>query len=161
MTEAMKKPGLSTGAKWGIGLGAGCLVLVIGAVVLSAVGYWYVKGKIKETTAELQALGFTNQVQQQVVEVKDTITQPTLYLGQVVKIFGDCTTNLAVVAQVAEIHGRVEGKVYFRGQILTIQPKAELLNGLDATAQVVQNFGKITGEITGTHQLVGNPGKKP
>ena len=160
MTDVTKKPGMSTGAKWGIGLGVGCLVLIIGVVVLSAVGFWYVKGKIQATTTELQALGFPKTIQGQVLEVKDKITESAIYLGQVVRILGDCTTNLAIVAQMGEIHGRVEGKVYFRGQVLVIQPKAELLNGLDASAMVVQQYGKIAGEITGTHQLVGATGGK-
>lgn len=161
MTDVPKKPGLSTGAKWGIGIGAGCLVLVIGMVALAAVGFWFMKGRIEETTTQLHALGFSKDVRGQMLEVKDTISEPTLYLGQVVKIFGNCTTNLAIVAQVAEIHGRVEGKVYFRGQVLTIQPKAELLNGLDVTAQVVQKYGKINGPITGAYQMVDGAGKKP
>ncbi len=153
MNETTAKPGLSTGAKWGIGIGIGCLVLLLLIAAVGVIGYTFVKGKLQGFTTELKAHGFEKTIKGQVIEVKDPITEPAIYLGQVVKILGDCQTNLAIVAQMAEIHGRVQGKVYFRGQVLVIEPKAELLNGLDATAQVVQKLGKIQGETTGKYQM--------
>ena len=36
------------------------------------------------------------------------------------------------------IHGRVEGKVYFRGGKITIMPQAELAGGIDSSGQVVR-----------------------
>jgi hypothetical protein len=149
MSEEVKKKGMSTGAKWGTGCGIGCLTVIIIIAVVAFIGFRLAKGKLDEVTLEMKELGFENVVQQQMIEVKDEITEPTLYVGQMVKIIGDCSTNLAIVAQMAEIHGKVAGKVYFRGQMLTIQPEAELLNGLDVKAQVVQKYGKIHGEITG------------
>jgi hypothetical protein len=152
MSEEVKKKGMSTGAKWGTGCGIGCLTVIIIIAVLAFIGYRVANGKLEEVALEMEELGFENVVKQQMIEVKDEITEPTLYVGQMVKIIGDCSTNLAIVAQMAEIHGKVDGKVYFRGQMLTIQPEAELLNGLDVTAQVVQQFGKIHGDITGDYQ---------
>jgi hypothetical protein len=149
MSEEVKKKGMSTGAKWGTGCGIGCLTVIIIIAVVAFIGFRLAKGKLDEVTLEMKEFGFENVVQQQMIEVKDEITEPTLYVGQMVKIIGDCSTNLAIVAQMAEIHGNVAGKVYFRGQMLTIQPEAELLNGLDVKAQVVQKYGKIHGEITG------------
>jgi len=54
----------------------------------------------------------------------------------------------------AEIHGTVSGKVYFVGQMLTIQPQAVLCDGLDVKAQMIQKYGKVQGEITGTYQQI-------
>ncbi len=156
MNETSNKPGLSKGAKWGIGIGAGCLVLLLLIAGLAFFGYTFFKGKIEAVTMDLKTHGFEKTIKGQIIEVKDPITEPAIYMGQVVKILGDCQTNLAIVAQMAEIHGRVQGKVYFRGQVLVIEPKAELLNGLDVTAQVVQKFGKIQGEITGKYQMTDN-----
>jgi len=154
MNETPAKKGMSTGAKWGVGCGIGCLTLVVIIGVASFFIYRFAMGKLDEMTQEMTELGFENVVTQQVIEVTTEITEPTLYLGQVVKILADCSTNLAVIAQIAEIHGKVEGKVYFRGQVLTIQPNGELMNGLDVLAQGVQNLGTINGEITGQYQEI-------
>ena len=70
----------------------------------------FVKGKIDETASELKQLGFENVVKGQALEITDKITKPTLYMGQVVKIMADCSTDLAVMAQICEIHGKVDGK---------------------------------------------------
>lgn len=154
MNDEIKKKGMSTGAKWGIGCGCGCLVLVILIAVGVFVGVRFATAKVAQMTQELKLHGFDKEVKGQVIEVKDPITEPTLYAGQMVKILGSCSTNIAILAQVAEIHGTVEGKVYFRGQILTIQPNAVLMNGLDVTAQVIQKYGTINGDITGTYSTI-------
>ena len=152
MREEVQKKSMSTGAKWGVGCGIGCLTLIIIIAIVAFVGYRFAKGKMEDMTQEMKHLGFEQVVKQQAIEVADEITEPTLYVGQIVRILGNCSTNLAIIAQAAEIHGKVDGKVYFRGQVLTIQPKAELLNGLDVTAQVVQKYGKVHGEIAGQYQ---------
>jgi hypothetical protein len=154
MNEEVGKKGMSTGAKWGVGCGGGCLTVIVIIAVAAFIGFRFVKGKLEGATLEMKQLGFENVVKQQAIEVTDEITEPTLYIGQIVKILGNCNTNLAIIAQMAEIHGKVAGKVYFRGQMLTVQPNAELLGGLDATAQMIQRYGKIHGEITGQHQVM-------
>jgi hypothetical protein len=154
MNEEVKKKGLSTGAKWGIGCGCGCLVMVVLIVIGVFFGVRYAKNKVTAMSQELRQYGFEKEVKGQVVEVRDEITEPTLYTAQIVKILGNCTTNIAILAQMAEIHGKVEGKVYFRGQILTIQPNAEIMNGLDVMAQVIQKYGTVNGEITGSYQSI-------
>jgi len=93
--------------------------------------------------------------------VSDPITEPKLFKGQVVRIYSNSTSDLAVLAQVCEIHGKIEGKLYFRGQMLIIQPSGEVTGGVDATAQMVQRFGKVEGGITGEHQLVEMPPPAP
>ena len=154
MNDEVRKKGMSTGAKWGTGCGIGCLTLIVIIAVVGFIGFRFAKGKLGAMTQEMEELGFENVVKQQVIEVRDEITEPTLYMGQMVKILGNCTTNLAIIAQAAEIHGKVDGKVYFRGQMLTIQPTAELLNGLDVTAQAIQKYGKVHGEIAGQYQAL-------
>jgi hypothetical protein len=160
MNEEVQKKGMSTGGKWGVGCGVGCLTIIIIIAVVGFIGYKFVTGKMDDMTQDMSQLGFENTVKMQMIEVKDEITEPTLYIGQMVNIFGNCTTNLAIFAQMAEIHGRVDGKVYFRGQMLTIQPGAELRNGLDATAQIIYKNGKVDGEITGECQVIEDPAKK-
>lgn len=152
--ENVEKKGMSTGAKWGLGCGIGCLAIIIILAIAGFVGFKLVKEKIDETTVELQELGFVNVVTGQALEITDEITRPTLYKAQMVKILADCNTDLAVMAQICEIHGKVDGKVYFRGQVLIIQPQAELRNGLDVLAQVIQKFGTVKGEITGKYQTI-------
>jgi len=159
VAQNIKKKGMSTGAKWGTGCGIGCLVIIIILAITGFVGFKIVKQKIDETAVELQALGFENVVSGQTLEIKDDITKPTLYKAQIVKILADCNTNLAVMAQICEIHGKVDGKVYFRGQMLTIQPQAELRNGLDVIAQAIVKYGTVKGEITGKYQAIQDQSK--
>lgn len=156
MNDSAQKKRLSTGAKWGLGCGFGCLTMLVLLTVAAFFGYQYVTRKLAEMTREMKQLGFERVETHQAVEVRNTIVSPTLYIGQMVKVVGDCNTNLAIIAQVAEIHGRVAGKVYFRGQVLTIEQKAELLGGLDATAQVINQHGVVRGGITGKYQVVNN-----
>jgi hypothetical protein len=106
-----------------------------------------------DRSQEFRALGFENVVRGQALEIKDRIDTPTLYQASGVRIYGTCTTNLAIVARVAEIHGRVEGKLYFRGQKLVIMPNAEVVNGLDAWGAVFPH-GKIGGPVTGGHRMI-------
>jgi hypothetical protein len=160
MNDEIKKKGLSTGSKWGIGCGCGCLVMVVLIVVGVVFGVRFAKDKVAGMTQELKQYGFEKEVKGQIVEVKEDIAEPTLYAGQAVKILGNCTTNLAILAQMGEIHGRVDGKVYFRGQILIIQPNAVLMNGLDVKAQVIQKYGTINGEITGVYQTIDDKSAK-
>ena len=154
MNEQVEKKGMSKGAKWGLGCGVGCLVIVVLVVIAAVIGVKFAMSKLEDMTSELEQYGFEETVKGQAIEVTDEITEPAIYLGQTVKILGDCKTDLAIVAQMAEIHGTVEGKVYFRGQMLTIQPQARLLNGLDVMAQVIQKYGEVQGEITGNYQTM-------
>jgi cytoskeletal protein CcmA (bactofilin family) len=64
---------------------------------------------------------------------------------------------MAVLAQVCELDGTIEGKLYFRGQVLTINPGAEVRGGIDAQAQLLQNNGRVRGGITGKYQLIEPP----
>jgi hypothetical protein len=110
-------------------------------------------GMLDDMTQEFSQLGFEHVVKAQTIEVQEDIHEKTLYMGQVVKIFGNCSTDLAIMAQMGEIYGNVGGKVYFRGQVLVIQPGAVITNGVDVMAQAVKNYGKVEGGITGKYQI--------
>jgi cytoskeletal protein CcmA (bactofilin family) len=110
-------------------------------------------GMLDDMTEEFNQLGFEYVVKAQTIEVWEDINEKTLFMGQVVKIYGNCSTDLAIMAQMAEIHGNVGGKVYFRGQLLVIQPNAVITNGVDVMAQAVKNYGKVEGGITGKYQI--------
>lgn len=143
------RKGMSTGAKWGIGCGAGCLTMILLVAVGGFLGYRAIRHWVDGRTSDLKSHGFETVRTGQALEVKELSADPVLYRGQIVKILGDCPTNLAIIAQMAEIHGVVKGKTYFRGQILVVQPRAELQGGLDIQAQVLQQLGRITGPIEG------------
>ncbi len=143
------RKGMSTGAKWGIGCGAGCLTMILVVAIAGFVGYRALRHWVDGRTEDLKIHGFEKVRTGQAIDVKDLPAEPVLYRGQIVRILGDCPTNLAIIAQMAEIHGVVKGKTYFRGQILVVQPRAELQGGLDIQAQVLQQLGRITGPIEG------------
>ncbi len=151
MNENIEKKGLSKGAKWGIGCGVGCLTFIVILAIAGFIGFKVVKAKIDKVEAELKSHGFEHVVKGQMLEISDNITKPELYMGQIVKIMGDCSTNLAVMSQLCEIHGKINGDFYFRGQLLTIQPNAVIEGNLDIKAQALQNYGKVNGEIIGTY----------
>ncbi len=88
----------------------------------------------------------------QTIQVTEDVVEPTVYVGQLVKIVADCDSDIAIIAQVGQVHGRVVGTVYFRGQTLVIEPEAEVQGDLDVKAQIVQVYGKVAGEITGNYQ---------
>lgn len=152
----VKKKKMGTGAKVAIGCGSGCLVVVLLFAVAIATGAFYVKKIVSKYETELKGHGFETVMQEQMLNITEPVTEPILFKGQSVRVMSDCSTNMAVLAQVCEIHGTVEGKLYFRGQMLTIHPGAEILGGADVQAQLVQNNGKIEGGITGKYQLVGS-----
>lgn len=154
---------MSKGSNWGIGLGIGCLVLLIGQAALILVGANFVARKAHQMQAvraaeraqlieELRARGFVNETQGQSMTIEQVITQPTIYDVQVFKLFGDCTTDLCVLAQHGEIHGTVEGDLVFRGQVLIIESNAVVKGNLELDAQSVTKRGRVEGSITGTYQ---------
>lgn len=154
MENVQEKKGLSTGAKWGIGCGSGCLVVIVILVVMGIVGATFVKRQLGEWEEEFSALGFDKVEQGQVMEVSDPITVPTLYMAQTITITSDCSTNLAIMGQMGEIQGNVAGTVYFRGQMLIIGPDAVIEGDLDVVAQAVQVEGTVKGETRGTYQAI-------
>ena len=150
---AVKKK-LSTGAKWGIGCGCGCLTFLIIIILLGTAGVFFIKNVITKYEAELKGFGFTNVVTRQMMELTEPVTERKLYKAQMISIKTDSTTDMAVLAQICELHGTVNGTFYFRGQMLTIKPGAEIIGDANVEAQVLQNEGHITGNLTGKYQLI-------
>jgi len=148
------KKKLGTGAKVAIGCGSGCLVLVLIAVVTVFAGALYVKKTISRYENELKGYGFEAVTQAQVLNISDPVDEPVLFKAQSVQIMSDCSTNMAVLAQMCELYGTIEGKLYFRGQMLVVHPGAEILGGLDVQAQLLQNNGKIEGGVAGKYKLL-------
>ncbi len=149
-----QKKKLGTGAKWAIGCGSGCLTLIVIVIALIIAGTVFVKKTITQYETELKGFGFETVVSGQAVDVTEPITTPQLFKGQMVRILTDAETDVAVLAQMCEIHGTIQGNLYFRGQILTLQPGSKVLGEIDIQAQVLQNLGEVSGDITGKYQLV-------
>lgn len=139
--------------KWLAGCGCGCLVIIIIIVGASMYGVKIAKQKIEQMSQEFVDQGYTKVVKH-VIEVNEDVTEKTVYLGQIVKIMADCHDDIAIIAQVAEIYGTVNGKVSFRGQVLNVQPNAVVNGNIDVTCQVVQIYGDVQGEITGKYQQI-------
>ena len=93
-------------------------------------------------------------VEGQMIEVADRVTEPTIYIGQSVRIMNGSERGMAFLCQTAEIHGNVAGNVHFVGQMITIKEDAELMRDLEVTAQLVNLFGKVDGKVTGLYQVL-------
>jgi len=143
--------------KWILGgCGCGCLIIVIALSIASYMGVKFVKAKIDQYRQEFTSQGFA-EVKSQIINVREEVYEKKLFLGQVVKIAADCHTDIAIVAQSAEVFSNIDGTLYFRGQMLVIQPNAKISGNIDVKAQVVQIFGEVDGEIKGTYsQLIDN-----
>jgi hypothetical protein len=136
--------GVGRRPRWAVacGLAAGLLGLGLVASWVADHRSAAVVGPAPDYARKFRPFGFENVVKGASLEIKEDIGEPTLYQAAGVRIYGNCATNLAIVAKVAEIYGRVQGKVYFRGQRIKIMPKAELAGGLDSSGQV-SRYGTI------------------
>jgi hypothetical protein len=134
-------------AKCATGCGIAVLVLIVIAAVLTVAGMRIAKKQLDNLTADYRKIGFSETVRGQKLSLKSDITEPTILLGQLVQVYGSCSTNLAVIAQVAEIHGTVSGRLHFKGQILRIMSTARIEGGAEIIAQSFANDGVIEGEI--------------
>ena len=140
-------PGKPTSTKWLIGCGIGCLGLILIAAIFVAVSVYFARDLMKQVTAEFEELGY-KKVAGQVIEVHQETTEPTLYVGQMVKLTAGAKADVAIVGQAAEIHGTINGNLFFRGQVLRVMPGAVITGNLDVQAQVLENEGSVQGEIT-------------
>jgi hypothetical protein len=160
--------GLSAGAKTAIGCGAVAFLLMVvicGGIVW--VGYLAVdkaQEVVQQVIQELEkqteafavrfeAQGF-DRVKGQMVEVTKDVERPTVYTAQVFRLEADSAADLAVMAQVAEINGTINGDLHFLGQSLTIHPDAVITGNLHVQmAQVVDNRGTVEGEVIEDERL--------
>ncbi len=149
--------------KWLLGCGIGCLVMVILFAAVAGVGgyyaYKYAMGKVDAWSSEFEQKGYEKVIGQQLV-IDKPISQKMLFVGQNVKIIADCNADIAIIAQIAEIHGRAAGDVSFRGQILTVEPNAVIEGDLDVKAQAVEIYGTVKGQIAGQYQSLKRNGQR-
>jgi cytoskeletal protein CcmA (bactofilin family) len=150
---AVQPPQKSHKKKWLTGCGIGCLVMLVLFALVVALGVYGVRygmKKVNEMTSEFEQRGFVK-VTGQNIEVAGEVAEPTLYFGQMVKIIGNCRDEIAIIAQVAQIHGEVAGTLYFRGQTITIEPGAHLQGDLDLKCQAATIYGKVDGQVQGAY----------
>jgi hypothetical protein len=148
------QPQTPSSGKWIIGCSAGCLSLIVIAVIGGCfAGFMWVKNYVAENSAPFIKEGYTK-VSGQMIEVTNPVAKPTLYVGQMVRFHTDSNANVAIIAQTAEIQGKIQGKLSFRGQILVIAPGSDIAGDLDVQAQVVQNEGAVHGQTVGNFRLV-------
>jgi len=154
--------GMSSGAKTAIGCGLAaflCMALICGGIVW--VGYLALEKaevvvnrvidemqkQVDSFAAPFEAQGF-ERVTGQVVEITSDIQKPTVYTVQVFKLEANSEADLAVMAQVAEINGTINGDLHFFGQVLKIHPDAVITGDLHIqVAQSVENEGTVEGNI--------------
>ena len=154
--------GMSSGAKTAIGCGLAaflCMALICGGIIW--VGYLAVEKaevvvkqvidemqkQVESFAAPFEAQGF-QRVTGQVMEITSDIQKPTVYTVQVFKLEANSEADLAVMAQVAEIDGTINGDLHFFGQVLKIHPDAVITGDLHIqVAQAVENEGTVEGNI--------------
>ena len=134
-------------------MGIGCLVILIALGVVGYVGYRFVKRQYTAVMERYEREGY-KKVEGQMIDVTETVAEPTIFVGQIVKIKKGSERGIALLCQSAEIDGKVVGNVHFVGQMLTIHKGAELMRDLDVSAQVVNQFGTVDGKITGVYQVL-------
>lgn len=152
-----ESPPSSTGKKIAMGCGCGCLGLFLLGLILTIGGSFWAMGKLDELKQEFVDMGMKEGPFSQVLVVTKPPTEPTFYVGQVVRIEVDTDVPIGILAQTAEMNGVASEKVYFRGQVIQVGPGGHLQQGLDVKCQVVQaSKGRIDGGVTGPAQVV-NP----
>jgi len=155
-------PQKSKTTKWLAGCGIGCLVMVILLVILGVVVYKVVMNKWKEVVREYEQKGFVIRQDNQMLDIADPVTKPTLFGAPQVNLRKGAATEVVVAGQMAELHGTFKEKVTFIGQILTVADDAVLLKGLDVRwGQIIRVKGKVIGGITGKYQQLENPNPPP
>jgi hypothetical protein len=154
--------GVSGGAKVAIGCAAAAflgLVLACGGIVWLA---YVVVDKAEQVVVDViaevekqvdsfatrfEAQGYERVSGQQVTVTTD-VERPTVYTVQVFRLDADAQADLAVMAQVAEINGNIDGDLHFFGQSLMIGPDAVITgHAYVHFAQTVDNKGTVEGKI--------------
>jgi hypothetical protein len=133
--------------------GIGCLVVLIAIGGLGYAGYRFFKRQYTAVMERYEREGY-KKVEGQMIEITEPVTEPTIFVGQIIKINKGSERGIALLCQSGTISGKVVGNVHFVGQVLTIHKDALLMRDLDVTAQVVNQFGKVDGKITGVYQTL-------
>jgi len=158
--DAPPKKRMSTGAKIGIGCGVAALLLILICGGLIWYGIDYAIKEANKFAADFESRGYVRQ-SSQVIDVNQTLSQPTVFLAQTVRINAPVDASLAFAVQVAEINANVNGDIDFYGQILKINPGVVITGDVRVKgAQVVDNKGTVQGQVTGSYGNAPRP-KQP
>jgi hypothetical protein len=141
------------GDAWMKGCGLGCLGLILIAILATASAAWFGYSLVNDMEDELIAQGLSKQ-SGHVLKIEETVTEPTYYKAQIVLLRNGSDAPLGLLCQMAELRGEYFEPVTFRGQLLTIHQDAVLHKGLDVTAQMIEQLGKVEGDITGSFQTI-------
>lgn len=136
-----------------LGCSIGCLVALL---LLGVAGYFGGRFVFKQYQAVMERFereGY-RRVEGQVLEITEPPAEPTIYVGQVVRLRAGSARGVAMVCQAGEIEGTVEGNVHFYGQMLTVHTNAHLLRDLHIVGQVANVFGQVDGEVKGSYQVL-------
>lgn len=142
-----------SGSGCGKGCGAGCVVALLIAAACGYMAYRYIASQYNRLVGRYDKLGY-ERVYGQVIEVKERVTEPTIYIAQLVTVHAGSDRGMAFMCQQADLHGDVVGNVHFIGQALTVHPDAILHRDLELNAQVVNVYGVVSGKITGVYQTL-------
>lgn len=128
--------------------GCGCLVLVIltGLAIFGIVRL--VQHQLRDVTALIESEGYTPVISQ-AIDITSTVADPTVFVGQTVRIRAGSLRGIAVVGQTVELDGSFEGNVRVYAQALTIAEGAVLKKDLHAVTQTSDIRGQILGQVTG------------
>ncbi len=141
--------GMSTGAKVGIGCGAGCLVLLVVGVIAVLLLVPYVNSFSSDADEEFAELGITEVVEGDILHVTAAPTQPTHYKGtQVVLDFQETVTVPIGASGVSvEIGGTYDESVYARAGTVILQSDVAITKELNVETLTLQKNGADVDDV--------------
>jgi hypothetical protein len=152
-TPVTPAPAARSGGGCFKGCAIGCLVMVVLLTLLAIGGLWFARHQYNAFITRMEREGY-RKVEGQIIVVTNRITEPTIFIGQMVAIQKGSERGLAVVSQNAELDGEIVGNVHFVGQTLTVRPGAMLRRDLDVIAQTIRIEGEVRGKVTGMYQFL-------
>lgn len=149
---------MSTGAKVGIGCGAGCLGLIVVMVIAGAVIAMKAKNYPSGFDQEFADLGITEVVEGDELRVTTPPTVATFYKGQAIVLdFSDTVTvPIGAAATVIQIGGTFEEPVYLRS-MMAIEVDADSHFKKEVNVQTVAistNGANVEGGVTGEYKTM-------
>lgn len=132
---------------------------LIAVVGLGIWGYSWGMKQVNQFAAEYEDQGY-ERVTGQMIDVTSPVDKPHVYTAQVLTIRTDVNADLALMCQVVEIHGTVNGNIDFYGQVLTVKPNAVVNGNINVkAAQMIDVQGTLNGEVTGSYQELNWPNR--
>jgi hypothetical protein len=146
--------------KW-ILIGCGGFLLLM-VVLCGGVSIWtwrWVSQQVAQVTQEFEAKGYAKQIGQ-VIEVKNSPANNTVYACQVLKITENVNVNIAAVCQIMEVEANIHGDVDFLGQVLKVHSGCVIDGDLRVkNAQVVEINGEVKGKVSGNYMVLNQSAK--